>query len=187
MDLAKVTEEQKENEINLTVLTGNIEKLQKIMEDLKSKKSYLDYEFQDLTNKKALLQADLDKRQKEERDRIMPELERLKQGLKYLNEEILAVNKEIDKQEKQIESLTNHKAETEARFEKTKEDHEKLQEEYISARQKPLNIGKMLQGDDNGMKIVDEELNKLKIKNNELKEKIAISEDNYMVFHLVLT
>ena len=178
-----MTEEQKENEINLTVLTGNIEKLQKIMEDLKSKKSYLDYEFQDLTNKRALLQAELDKRQREERERIMPQLEQLNQKLKYLNEEILDNTKEIEKHEKQIELLTTHKAEVETMLEKIKDDHEKIQEEYIMARQKPLNINKMLQGDDNGMEIVDEELKKLKARNEELKEKINISEEAYMVLY----
>jgi chromosome segregation ATPase len=181
LDLAKVTEEQKENEANLTVLTENIEKLQKTMEELKSKKSYLDYEFQDLTNRKALLQAELDKKQKDERDRIMPEIERLRDGLKYLKDEIEEIEKEIEKKNKQLELLDKHKVETETMFEKTKDEHEKLQEEYISTRQKPLNVGKMLQGDKNGMKIVDDELAKLRQHNEELKAKNTACEETRVV------
>eukprot|EP00826_Nyctotherus_ovalis_P011429 TRINITY_DN1297_c0_g1_i10.p1 TRINITY_DN1297_c0_g1~~TRINITY_DN1297_c0_g1_i10.p1 ORF type:complete len:761 (-),score=376.76 TRINITY_DN1297_c0_g1_i10:324-2606(-) len=149
------------------------------MEELKSKKSYLDYEFQDLTNRKALLQAELEKKQREERERIMPEIERLRSGIKYLKEEIEETEKEVEKKNKQLELLEKHKVETESMFEKTKDEHEKLQEEYISARQKPLNVGKMLQGDKNGMKIVDDELAKLKLQNEELKAKIANSEETH--------
>ncbi len=39
----------------------------------------------------------------------------------------------------------------------------------------------MLQGDENGMKIVDEELNKLRAKNETLKERIAGSSKEYGV------
>ena len=181
LDLVKVTEEQKENEINLAVLTENIEKLQKIMEELKSKKSYLDYEFQDLTNKKALLQAELDKKQRDEKDRIMPEIERLRNGLKYLKDEIEEIEKEIEKKNKHLELLEKHKVETETMFEKTKDEHERLQEEYISTRQKPLNVGKMLQGDMSGMKIVNDELVKLRQSNEELKKKSTECEERRVV------
>lgn len=153
------------------------------MEELKSKKSYLDYEFQDLTNRKALSQADLDKRQKEERDRIKPEIDRLKDGLKFLKEEIDDIDKEMEKKNKQLELLGNHKIKAEGMLEKAKEEHEKIQEEFISAQQKPLNIGKMLQGDESGMKIVDDELNKLKIQNDSLREKIKISDETYIVYY----
>ncbi len=141
LELAKVTEEQKENETALSQLTENIEKKQKDMEELKSRKSYSDYELQDLTNKKALLQADLDKRQKEERDRIMPELEKLVESVKVLNEDIARINAESDKKQKRIEALEKIRAEVDAKSEKIKEEHEKLQEDYISAQQKPLNVG----------------------------------------------
>eukprot|EP01022_Parablepharisma_sp_SALTPOND_P017426 TRINITY_DN277_c0_g2_i3.p2 TRINITY_DN277_c0_g2~~TRINITY_DN277_c0_g2_i3.p2 ORF type:complete len:812 (+),score=225.35 TRINITY_DN277_c0_g2_i3:5780-8215(+) len=184
LELAKVTEEQKENETALAQLTENIEKQQKEMEELKGKKSYSDYELQDLTNKKALLQADLEKRQKEEWDRIKPELDRLEEGVKYLNSEIEWMDKEAEKKNKQIETLEQAKIELEAKYEEAKEEHEKLQEEYISAKQKPLNVKKMLQGDENGMEIVDSELEKLRARNEKIKQSITSSSKEYAVFFL---
>ena len=155
------------------------------MEDLKSKKSYLDYEFQDLTNKRALAQAELEKRQREERERITPDLESYGQKLKYLKEEIISINKEIEMEKNQLNVLGNVKIEKENRLEKIKEEHEKVQEEYISSRQKPLNIDKMIKGDEKGINIVDEELNKLKTKNDDLSKEIEKTETEYAVYLLI--
>ena len=141
LELAKVTEEQKENETALTQLTENIEKQQKDMEELKSRKSYSDYELQDLTNKKAILHSELEKRQKEERDRITPQLNGLTGAVKDLLEEIERIKSESKKKTERIASLEKIRAEVELKSDKIKEEHEKVQEEYNSAKQKPLNVG----------------------------------------------
>jgi len=184
LEHAKVSEEQKENETALAQLSENIEKQQKDMDELKSRKSYSDYELQDLTNKKALLQADLEKRQKEERDRIGPELSRLEGAVSDLMTDIESAKKDAEKKKQMIEELDKMKAEAELRSEKIKEEHEKVQEEYIAAQQKPLNVSKMLQGDENGMKIVDEELNKLNAKKEDLEEKIKAATNEFVVIYL---
>jgi peptidoglycan hydrolase CwlO-like protein len=138
LELAKVTEEQKENETALAQLTENIEKQQKDMEDLKSKKSYSDYELQELTNRKALLQADFDKRLKEEQDRIQPELQRLEAHAEDLKQEIENKTKEIDKKKQLITELEKARDAADRSLEQKKEENEKLVEDYITAQQKPV-------------------------------------------------
>lgn len=179
LDYTKAKEEDKENGIAINQLTDNIDKAQKDMEEIKSKKSYSDYEYQELANKKALSQADLDMRQKTERDKIMPILTDLEETVNSLLED--TKKKKADGEKKKLRIIEREKVrgETDIKLEKAKDEHEKMQEEYIAAQQKPLSINKLLEEDKHKYNTVEDEYNKLKTKNEDFKEKIASSNKEY--------
>lgn len=175
MEYTKVMEEQKENETVLAQLQENLNKQQKDMEELKSRKSYLDYDSQDLLNKKSLMQAKLEKREKDERDHIMPELEAMENAVRSAKEDIERNKAIVAKYQQTIDTLEKRKAELDLKCDKTKEENENLQEEYVFATGKPTAMKKMVAGDENGLKKLEEEMSKQREKNEGLKAEIELA------------
>ena len=142
LKLEKTQQQQAENEAMLKELNNQVVQVRKEMDDCTEKRFNLGNEEKKLDVDKQELQAMINMKVQNERDRLIPEIERYEKMIR----DIKVSNEEYDKTYEAETQKNNEQAEKLKSLEQTKEElkeeFEGLQGNYIKEKDEPTRLGK---------------------------------------------
>eukprot|EP00347_Sterkiella_histriomuscorum_P000313 403376359 len=152
LKLEKAQQQQKQNEETLKELNNTINDVRRTIETIEERRQVLRQEIHVLENQKLDLESDINVKQTQERERIIPEIERMEALIAELQNEISQTDFKIQKEERANTEIEEKLTVMDKEKDDYKEKIESLQQDFLKERDEPNRLGK---GNENLKKAVE--------------------------------
>lgn len=146
LQLEKTQGQQAENEALLKELNNQVIEIKKEIDSINERKENLRSEKNKLEMEKEEIKTSIEQKKKDDKDRLMPEIEHYKRLIEDLKKQRVQNDDQIEKEKEKTMQLTEINTKLESKKDGLREDFNELQAKYIKLRDEPVRLGK---GNDN--------------------------------------
>ncbi|CDW91529.1 UNKNOWN [Stylonychia lemnae] len=143
LKLEKAQQQQKQNEETLKELNNTINDVRRTIETIEERRQVLRQEIHQLENEKQDLEGDIIQKQTQERERIIPEMQKIEAAIAEITQEIAQNDVRIQKEDKTNQEIEEKLNQMDKEKEEFKDKIESLQQEFLKERDEPNRLGKV--------------------------------------------